>query len=126
MKTLELNKDSSSDIIATVIGRGTYVKGSIRLKNSGRIDGHIIGDVNSDQDVLIGESGIVEGSITARSAVIGGKVQGAIEAEKRVILEEKAELEGDIHTGHIRIVDGARFNGKCYMVKETDKGKPAQ
>jgi len=123
MKNIIEDKSKTSDVIATVIGHGTYIKGAVNLKNSGRIDGCIIGDVVSDQDVLVGEGGIIEGGITARSAVIGGKVLGTIKTEKRVVLEENAELEGDIHTEQVKIVDGARFNGKCYMLKGSEKGK---
>ncbi|KPK91545.1 hypothetical protein AMJ80_07280 [bacterium SM23_31] len=107
-----------SDIISTVVGRGTRIKGSIHIKNSGRIDGYVEGGVTADQDVIVGECGVIEGQITSLNAIIGGKVHGSVNAVKRVVLEEFADLKGDIRTEKLKIADGARFYGYCYMLKK--------
>jgi len=115
------NKTKINDTIGTVVGRGTLIKGSIRIKNSGRIDGRVEGGVTSEQDVVVGESGVIEGKVVSRSAIIGGKVLGSINASESVVLEENAELQGDIYTEQLQIADGARFNGYCYMLKQSEK-----
>lgn len=112
-----------SDMIGTVVGRGTLIKGSIRIKNSGRIDGRVEGGVTSEQDIIVGEGGVIEGEVVSRSAVIGGKVLGSVIASESVILEENAELKGDIHTEQLRIADGAKFNGYCNMLKQGENKK---
>ncbi|MFC1554356.1 polymer-forming cytoskeletal protein [candidate division KSB1 bacterium] len=120
MKNEKTERIKPSDVISTVIGRGTRIKGSIHIRNSGRIDGHVEGGVVSDQDVVIGEGGVIEGSVISKTAIIGGKVLGEVNASKKVILEEKAELQGDIHSQQIKVSDGAVFNGYCYMLKERE------
>ena len=117
------NKTKASDTIGTVVGRGTLIKGSIRIKDSGRIDGHVKGGVTSEQDVIVGEGGVIEGQVVSRSAVIGGKVLGSVKASTRVVLEENAVLQGDIYTEQLQIADGARFNGYCYMIKQNERKK---
>lgn len=117
------NKTKVSDTIGTVVGRGTLIKGSIRIKNSGRIDGHVEGGVTSEQDVIVGEGGVIEGQVVSRSAVIGGKVLGSIKASASVVLEKYADIQGDIYTEQLQIADGARFNGYCYMLKQSEKKK---
>ncbi len=123
MKEEKLFKIKSSDTISTVVGRGTHIVGPVTIKNSARIDGHIEGGVTSDREIFIGEGGIVDGKIKSQFVVIGGKVTGSVKATKRVILEEKAELHGNIHTEKLKIVDGAVFNGICYMLSEGEKTK---
>lgn len=117
------NKTKASDTIGTVVGRGTLIKGSIRIKDSGRIDGHVEGGVTSEQDVIVGEGGVIEGHVVSRSAVIGGMVLGSVKASTRVVLEENAVLQGDIYTEQLQIADGARFNGYCYMLKQNERKK---
>ncbi|MFC1730331.1 polymer-forming cytoskeletal protein [candidate division KSB1 bacterium] len=107
----------SSDIISTVVGAGTRIKGSINIKNSGRIDGIVEGGVTSSQDVVVGEGGFIEGRIVSRQAIIGGKVIGSIDARDKVVLESKAFLQGDIHTKKLRISDGAFFMGNAFMLQ---------
>ena len=118
MKNERVEKTHSDDVISTVVGRGTRIKGSIHIKNSGRIDGYVEGGVIADQDVVVGECGVVEGQIISRNAIIGGKVLGSVSAVNRVVLEKEADLKGDIRTNKLRIADGARFYGYCYMLKE--------
>jgi len=113
----------STDTISTVVGRGTYIVGPVTIKNSARIDGHIEGEVTVDHEVFIGEGGIVNGKIICEIVVIGGKVTGSVQAALRVILEEKAELHGDIYTGNLKIANGAVFNGFCYMLTDSEKTK---
>lgn len=123
MKEEAQKKIKSSDAISTVVGRGTRIVGPVTIKNSGRIDGHIKGGVTSDQDIIVGEGGFIEGKIVSKIAIIGGKVFGSVTASKRVILEEKAELLGDIHTEQLKITEGAKFNGYCFMLSESEKQK---
>ncbi|MCP4727958.1 MAG: polymer-forming cytoskeletal protein [bacterium] len=114
------DKVKPSDIIETVMGAGTFIKGIIRVKNSGRIDGIVEGEVISDQDIIIGETGEILGHIRAKRAVIGGKVRGEVKAVKRVVLEHKADLEGDIITESLKVSNGAVFNGNCRMLKNPE------
>jgi len=111
------SKLATSDLIGTVMGPGTHIKGSIHIKSSGRIDGLVEGEVRSDQDLIVGETGRIYGQITAKRAIIGGKVRGEVRAKLKVILENKADLKGDINTEKLQISEGAKFNGKCNMIK---------
>ncbi len=121
------NKNTKSslkptDMIITVMGQGTRIKGNVYIQSSGRIDGIIEGEVVSDQELIVGETGEIQGQIIAQQAVIGGSVKGEIKAAKKVVLEQNAVIEGDITTDKIQISTGARFNGKCSMLKDPEKG----
>jgi len=125
MNRVNNNKVKSSDIISTVVGAGTRVKGAISIKNSGRIDGYVDGGVTSDEEIVVGEGGAIEGHVVSKRVIVGGKVIGSITAKNKVILEEKAWLEGDIKTKSLRIANGAHFKGKVCMLEDAEKEKGA-
>ena len=57
----------------TLISAGTTIKGDISSNSDLRIDGTIIGNINSNAKIVIGSSGVVEGDIFGNHADIVGK-----------------------------------------------------
>ena len=99
----------------TIISQGVTLDGKISSEGSIRVDGTIQGDVNSQENVTVGESGEVFGQINGQIITIGGKVNGVINAKDRLILEAKAKLKGDVFTKIFVIEAGAQFDGKSNM-----------
>ncbi len=112
MKTKPGNGDSD-DI--TIISNGVKVEGKISSDGSIRIEGNILGDIDSNGNVTIGELGEVFGKVNGVSITIGGKVQGTVNAKEKLILESKADLKGDVYTKILVVEAGARFDGKSNM-----------
>jgi len=112
LKTKSGNGDSD-DI--TIISNGVKVEGKISSDGSIRIEGNILGDIDSNGNVTIGELGEVLGKVNGISITIGGKVQGTINAKEKLILESKADLKGDVYTKILVVEAGARFDGKSNM-----------
>ena len=112
MKTKSGNGDSD-DI--TIISNGVKVEGKISSDGSIRIEGNILGDIDSNGNVTIGELGEVFGKVNGVSITIGGKVQGTINAKEKLILESKADLKGDVYTKILVVEAGASFDGKSNM-----------
>jgi len=61
-----------------IIGYGTDIKGDVNTVGDIRVDGKIVGNFSSNQKLVIGQSGVVEGNITCRDCDISGKVVGNI------------------------------------------------
>jgi len=112
LKTKPGNGDSD-DI--TIISNGVKVEGKISSDGSIRIEGNILGDIDSNGNVTIGELGEVFGKVNGVSITIGGRVQGTINAKEKLILESKADLKGDVYTKILVVEAGARFDGKSNM-----------
>jgi cytoskeletal protein CcmA (bactofilin family) len=102
----------------TLVGSGTVIEGKLKVASSMRVDGKIMGDVTCQESLLVGKTGVVEASIKVKSATIGGKVSGNIEAQDVVVLEGKSTLVGDVTTRKLIIEEGAVFNGTCRMEGE--------
>ena len=111
------NSTNGASRMETVIGADTVIQGTVSSKGSIRVDGKIEGGITEADSVVIGETGDVQGDVTARVVVIGGKVIGNISAANIEILTQAA-IHGDIKTAALAISDGASFEGNCTMTKE--------
>ena len=99
----------------TLIGAGTTLKGDIKSNNDLRIDGTVIGNINSNAKIIIGTSGVVEGDIMGNQADIVGKVSGNIRAKELLQLRGESTVTGNIYAGKLQIEPTATFNGQCHM-----------
>ncbi len=100
---------------ATLIGAGTTLKGDVHSKNDLRIDGTVIGNIQSDAKIIIGTSGVVEGDIISNQADITGKVDGDIRSKELLQLKGDSTVTGNIYAGKLQIEPSATFNGQCHM-----------
>ena len=101
---------------ASLIGSGTTLKGDINSNSDLRIDGVLIGNINSTAKVVIGSNGRVEGDIVGGQADIMGKVKGTIKVKELLQLKGSSEVTGNISAGKLQIEPTAVFNGACHMV----------
>ncbi len=97
------------------IGSGTFLEGLIETSGSLRVDGRVKGTIKSNDAVTIGSAGEVIGDVYARSAIIGGKVEGNVIVQEKLILESTSILNGNLRAGKLIIDEGALFNGKSEM-----------
>jgi cytoskeletal protein CcmA (bactofilin family) len=113
-----------------IIGPGTVIEGEIKSNGDLRIDGKIIGAVNSKAKVVIGNTGVVEGDVICQNADISGNIKGKTTVNETLFLKSTAKVNGDIITGKLVVEVGASFTGNCNMgnVKEMSSygDKPAQ
>lgn len=107
--------DGGSSEEATVISKGVKIEGKLSCSGSIRLDGEVQGDISSQSTVIIGENGKVNGQINAENVTIGGKVTGTVRAKEKLVLDAKANLQGDIFSKIVSVEAGAVFNGNCKM-----------
>jgi len=100
---------------ATLISSGTILKGDISSNNDLRIDGTVIGNVNSSAKIIVGTSGVVEGDIAGNQADITGKVSGNIRAKELLQLRGDCLVTGNLYAGKLQVEPSATFNGQCHM-----------
>lgn len=110
-----------SQKLETIIGDGTTVAGEVRVGGTLRVDGSVEGDIQADW-VVVGETGKIRGNTRTRGMVVGGSVEGNIEASEMVDLKEKARMAGEIHAPKLTVTEGALFDGQTRM--QEDRGNP--
>jgi cytoskeletal protein CcmA (bactofilin family) len=103
-----------SQKLETIVGSDTRVAGKVCVKGTIRVDGTVEGDVQADW-VVVGETGKILGNTRTRGMVVGGSVEGNIEATETVELREKATMVGEIHAPKLAVSEGAVFDGRARM-----------
>lgn len=109
-----------------LVGTGTTIKGEVFSNGDIRVDGTIIGSVESKGKVVVGTTGVVEGDIICQNADLSGKIKAKVQVSELLTLKASAKLFGDILTNKLAIEPGAVFTGTCAMDKpqESNIGKP--
>ncbi|KPL07655.1 hypothetical protein AMJ86_03575 [bacterium SM23_57] len=110
--------------LSTLIGKDAVIEGTLITKQSLRIEGRIKGEVEATDTVTIGGSGEVEGNIKAKNVVVGGRVKGSLDVAGKVTLESASQLDGDLSASRLIIEEGAQFNGRSSMNKDSALPKP--
>ncbi len=106
--------------LETIIGAESSFQGTLRSKGSVRVDGKIEGGISAE-GVILGEAGEVQGDISGRTVVVGGKVTGNIHATESLELLSRSQVFGDLHAPQLLIAEGAIFEGSCLMASEKAK-----
>ena len=98
------------------IGAAATIRGDITGKGDLVISGRVDGTVDlPDNDANVEATGFMEGGILARNVNIRGKVQGDIEARRKVTIFATGTVIGTIMAARIQIEDGAKFKGRIDM-----------
>src|SRR5688572_2802132 len=93
----------------TLLAKGVVIKGEIRVEGTVRIDGRLEGEIHTKGTVVIGEDGIVQGTVIAGTLINSGKVKATVTATERIHLLKTGTLIGEIHTSNFAMEDGSKF-----------------
>ena len=99
---------------------GSKIIGTVIADSDIRIDGIIEGDVKCSGKVVIGEKGILKGTVVCQNSEIQGKLEGKIEVHQTLALRASANIQAEVNTQVLIVEPNAVFNGTCTM------GKPLQ
>jgi len=97
------------------IAQGTVFKGEIHSQGSFRVEGTVEGTLVTKGKVVIGETGLVNGTVECEYADVEGKFTGNMKVNSMLTLKSKAHIEGDIVTEKLALEPGAIFNATCTM-----------
>ena len=100
---------------------GSKIIGTIITDSDMRVDGTIEGDVKCSGKLVIGEHGLVKGTVECQNAEIMGKLDGKIEVKYALALRATSNLKGEITTGTLMVEPNAMFNGTCQMGTKTQE-----
>jgi len=109
-------RNSEGDASAiNIIRSGTEINGDINCKGDIRIEGKLVGNLKTEGKVVVGESGVIEGTVECANATISGGMKVNITVNELLTLKATANLVGEIVTNKLQIEPGANFSGSCKM-----------
>ena len=102
---------------STVIAEGITFTGALRGEGVVQVEGMVDGEFDLTGAVIVAESGMVRGPVTADVVRVAGRVVGDIHAREHMRLEPTGSVDGDIKTASLVVEDGGSLNGRCTTVK---------
>ena len=97
----------------SVIAAGLTIEGKIEGAGNVRISGDFKGDVNVQGNLTIEQGAHVTGGVKADTVIIGGQLDGNIDAASRVELLQTGVLNGELKAGSLTGAAGSRMRGKA-------------
>ena len=109
----------------SLIAAGLTIEGKIEGSGHVRIAGNFKGDVNVQGNLTIENGAKVTGGVRANTVVIGGELEGNIDAAARVELLQTGVLNGDLKAGSLTVAAGSRMRGRAEFGWDEKGGKTA-
>jgi cytoskeletal protein CcmA (bactofilin family) len=97
----------------SVIAAGLTIEGKIEGAGHVRIAGDFKGDVNVQGNLTIEAGAHLTGGVKADTVVVGGQLDGNIDAASRVELLQTGVLNGELKAGSLTVAAGSRMRGKA-------------
>tara|TARA_B100001094_G_C17801662_1_gene609432 strand:+ start:216 stop:608 length:393 start_codon:yes stop_codon:yes gene_type:complete len=108
-------KKYRTELVNTVIGEDSAIKGVLHSQRSIRVEGTFEGEINSQGEVYIGQKSQVKATLIAKHVVVAGEVIGNIEAIKSLHILKTGRVYGDIAGDELKIDEGGVYKGKVNM-----------
>jgi cytoskeletal protein CcmA (bactofilin family) len=113
----------TADAKESLIAAGLTIEGKIEGAGHVRIAGNFKGDVHVQGNLTIESGARVTGGVRANTVVIGGELEGNIDAAARVELLQTGVLNGDLKAGSLTVAAGSRMRGRAEFGWEEKPGK---
>ena len=95
--------------------KNSIINGNVKSKTDTRVDGKIVGNLDCEGRVVVGNNGSVLGNIICKSAMIEGKVEGNITVLEVLDIRATAKIFGDVEMSKLIIEEGSFLQGYCKM-----------
>lgn len=109
--------------IRAFLGDGTEFEGLLSFDGTVRIDGRFKGEIQTNDTLIIGESGHVEAEVKAGHCVIMGSMVGNVRAARKVEIATTGKFTGNLFAPVLIVQEGGVIEGTVSMKKEADQSQ---
>jgi len=110
--------------VETFIGPSVKVEGDFSGDGDLVIEGVVIGNLKTKNNLSIGKDAVVEAEIKAKNAYIAGRVKGNVSVQGKLQLTATGQIMGDVKTAMLSVEMGGVINGSLSMLSEAEKIAP--
>ena len=108
--------------VKAYLGSDALFKGTLSFEGTVRIDGRFEGIVQTNDTLVIGETGDMQADIDVGILVCKGKLKGTVVASKKIEMHPASKITGNVKTPAMSIELGAVLDGQLNMTgRESDK-----
>lgn len=106
--------------VFNLLSEGIRVEGDIQTPSDIRIDGTLVGSVQTEGKLVLGPEAQVKGELKSQSIDIFGRVEGNIECSGTVVVRANAHVQGSIKMETLIVELGAIFEGSSEMMVSSE------
>jgi len=110
----------SSENIKVFLDKNTLFEGKMTFEGILHLDGKVEGEIFNSGKLIMGETAVIKGKLGVNALIINGRVEGEVNAKKRVEIHSKGKIYGTILAPILVIQDGGISEGDCKMVSKSD------
>ena len=96
-----------------MITQGTTLVGDIFSEGDFRIEGNIKGNIKTSGKIVVGKTGVINGSLEGENADFEGGFSGKLKLSGMLTLRSSAYIEGEVEIAKLSVEPGATFNATC-------------
>lgn len=109
----------------TIIGPSVRVEGDFISQHDIIIDGEVVGNISTQNNLRIGKGAVVKAKIDAKNAYISGKVIGNVTVKDKLKITETATIKGNVTAKVLEMEQGASLVGQCKVDPKPEDKVPA-
>lgn len=117
-QTAEISNKKTAE---TFIGPSVKVEGDFTGEGDLVIEGVVVGNVRTNNNLTIGPEAVVEAEIKAKNAFIAGKVKGNVTLKGKLDLTSSGQIIGNVKAAVLSVETGGIINGQLTMMQPTEK-----
>ena len=76
--------DSAKGDLNGFLDAGSHMQGELTFEDTFRVDGKLTGKVTSKGDLVVGERGVVDGTVEVGRLYVSGTLKGTVKADRRI------------------------------------------
>ncbi|HEY8391506.1 MAG TPA: polymer-forming cytoskeletal protein [Capillibacterium sp.] len=99
--------------IQTLIGQATTFVGTIDSGENIQIDGKQEGEIRTKGNLIISQTGAVQGKIAAENLLLAGTLQGETVVNRKFEILSTGKYQGQAEMAILVVEEGAGFEGEC-------------
>ena len=111
LRALQSGTDRQQEPLSALMGAGSHYEGDLNFEGRVRIDGHFSGRIYSEDCLVIGAEGLVEGDFDVARAVVAGCISGSVRVRDHLLVEAGGLIKGSLDAGVIEVLPGGRLEG---------------
>ena len=102
------------------LGEDLLIQGTVHTQKKIVVSCTLEGSIHGDQEIIVSETGNVNGKIEGNVVVVAGKINGDMLVHERLEVKSTANLHGEVHvpSGQLLIQEGAYIEGQCITSKD--------
>jgi cytoskeletal protein CcmA (bactofilin family) len=104
--------------IRAFLEEGSEFEGKLNFTGVVRLNGKFVGDIDSEDTLILGETAYVEGNIRVGIAIIGGRLVGDVATKHCLEILGTGIVEGTITSTKLITHEGAQIHGQISVQHE--------